>query len=211
MHVPEGFVGPRTWATAYAACLPLWWWAARRCRRLLASAALPRLAAVSAAAFVLMQLQIPLPGGTTVHPTGLGLLALVAGGWEIFLALSLVLLLQALLLGEGGLTTWPVNALALGLAGGWTAVAVRALLRRRPRLAAAAAGWAGVVAAAAVVAVVLGAQPLLARDAAGAPTAFPLGWRVTLPAVVVPHLLAGVLDAALAAAALPLLAPGERP
>ncbi len=207
MHIPEGFLGPATYGTAYAVALPCWWWGARRVRRVLATAVVPRVAVVAAAAFTLMQLMIPLPGGTTVHPTGLGLIVLVADGWLTYLSLSLVLLLQALLLGEGGLTTLPVNALALGLAGGMTARAVWRLLRRRPRLAALLAGWAGVTVAALVVAVVLGAQPHLARDAGGTPLYFPFGWRVTLPAVVLPHLVVGLLDGLLAAAAVGILAP----
>ena len=47
--------------------------------------------------------------------TGIAVLALSFGVWIGFAAMSLVLLLQALTLGAGGITVLPVSALAMGL------------------------------------------------------------------------------------------------
>ena len=202
MHIPDGFLGPQTWLPAAGVAALGWTWAVRRVRRTLHTESVPTLGVITACSFGLMLVTIPLPGGTTIHATGIGLLALRFGVAATFLSVSLVLALQALLLGDGGLTTLPVTALALGLVGGGAVVGTHRLCAPfAGRYAVGAAAFVGVVAAAFVAAIVLGLQPLLSHGPDGAPLYFPFGLRTTLPAVVLPHLLVGVLEAALTMAA----------
>jgi len=190
MHIPDGLIGPRTYLTAYALAVPWWAWCVRHVAARLEAVAIPRLAVLTALTFVLASIMVPLPGGTAGHITGVALLTLVFGLPTASLAYSLVLALQALLFGAGGITTLPINALAMGLIGGLVTLGTHRVLRPMHRATAIITGtWLGVVLAAVVVALVLGAQPWLAEDAAGQPLFFPFGWRVTLPAVVGPHLL----------------------
>ncbi len=193
MHIPDGFISPQTYLPAYAAAAGLWAYAARRVRWRLDADTLPFLAACTALSFVLMMVALPLPGGTTAHAAGIGLLAVCFGGWMAFLAVSLVLAMQALLFGDGGITALPINALAMGLAGSFAALAVWKLLGRFHEAAGLfLAGWLSIVLPAVLVATVLGLQPSIAHDAGGAPLFFPFGLHVTLPAVVLPHLLVGI-------------------
>jgi cobalt/nickel transport system permease protein len=193
MHIPDGFISPKVYVPAWAACAALWAWAFRRIRTRLDEETIPTLAVLTALAFVLTMVTIPLPGGTSVHAAGVAILAVAFGVRIAFLALSTVLLLQAVLFGAGGVTTLPVNALALGLAGGAVAVFLHRLLRRAHEgLALFAAGWASLNASALVVALVLGVQPAIARDPAGVPLFFPFGFAVTIPAVMIPHILLGI-------------------
>jgi cobalt/nickel transport system permease protein len=193
VHVPDGFLSPQTYGPAYAVATGCWALGLRRLRRRLDEQTIPRLAVLTALAFALMAVAIPLPGGTSVHGSGIALLAVLFGVWPTFMALSLVLLMQAVLFGEGGVTALPVNALAMGLAGAATARAVHRLVRPASETAALfLAGWLSVVVASILVATVLGIQPLIARDAAGDPLFFPFGLGTVLPAVVVPHLLLGI-------------------
>lgn len=195
MHIPDGFLGPQTWLPAYGVAGVGWAWAVRGLRRDLRADTAPRLGVVAACSFVLMLISIPLPGGTSAHLTGVGLIAVLFGVRTGYLAVSLVLGLQALMLGDGGVTALPVSSLALGGAGIATAAAARRLLRPLGETASLfAAGWCGVVVAAAVTALVLGLQPVLAHDAAGDPLFFPFGLAATIPAVIVPHLMLGVLE-----------------
>ncbi|AHE98124.1 energy-coupling factor ABC transporter permease [Thioalkalivibrio paradoxus] len=198
MHIPDGLISPQTYLPALVLAVPLWWWAGRRFAGTVGDAALPRLAVFTALAFLLSSLMLPLPGGTSGHAIGVGLLALVFGPWVAFLAYSLVLALQALVMGAGGITALPVNALAMGFVGAWTAWLVFHSLRWvQPALAVLAAVFLSVLLSALLVALVLGLQPLIAQGPDGSPRFFPFGWSVTLPAILLPHTLIGAAEAAL--------------
>lgn len=195
MHIPDGFISPQTYLPLYAVAGMAWAYAARRLRRELDETTVPYLALMTALSFVLMMVALPLPGGVTVHAAGIGLLAVSFGGWMAFLAVSLVLAMQALLFGDGGITALPVNALAMGLAGSFAAVgAWRVLKRINETLALFLAGWLSIALPAVLVALALGIQPRIAHDAHGAPLFFPFGLDITLPAVVLPHLLVGIAE-----------------
>jgi len=198
VHIPDGFIAPQVYGPAYGATGLLWAIGLRRLRRALDPAAVPRLAVATAAAFALMMVTVPMPGGTTVHVLGVGMVAVLFGVWNAFLALSLVYLMQALMFGNGGVTALPINALAMGLLGSLSAVGIYRLLKPlQHTVALFCAGWTGTVVPAIVLAVILGAQPHLAQAADGTPLFFPFGWKVTLPAVIVPHLLVGIADGVL--------------
>ena len=100
MHIPDGFIAPQMYLPLYAVAVPVWAYALRRVRAVLDERGIPLLAVVTALAFVLSMIAIPLPGGTTVHATGIGLLAVLFGVWTAFASLSLVFLMQALLFGR---------------------------------------------------------------------------------------------------------------
>jgi cobalt/nickel transport system permease protein len=198
MHIPDGFISPQTYLPAYLAAAGLWVFAARRVKRDLDADTLPFLAAGTAVSFVLMMVALPLPGGSTAHAAGIGLLAVSFGGWMAFLAVSLVLAMQALLFGDGGITALPINALAMGFIGSFVALATWKLLARlNQSLALFLAGWLSIVLPALLMALVLGVQPMIAHDAQGAPLFFPFGLAVTLPAVVLPHFLVGLAEGVL--------------
>jgi cobalt/nickel transport system permease protein len=195
MHVPDGFLSPQTYVPAFVVAAGAWAYAARQLQRRLDDTLLPRLAVLSALGFVLMSVMLPLPGGTSVHASGIGILAVVFGPWLTFAVVSLVLLLQALVFGAGGITVLPVNALAMGLAGSAAAcVGYRLLKPLDERVGLFAAGWLATVVPAVLIAVVLGIQPAIAHTADGQPLFFPFGLSVTLPAVLVPHVLLGIAE-----------------
>jgi cobalt/nickel transport system permease protein len=193
MHIPDGFISPKLYLPAYAVSAGLWAYSLRRVRKKLDEKAIPYLAVLTALAFVLMLLTIPLPGGTSVHAMGIGMLAVLFGVWTTFLCISLVLLLQALLMGDGGVTSLPVNALAMGFAGSITAYYIYRILRGiNQKVALFTAGWLSVNVAALVTATALGVQPWLAHNADGTPLFFPFDLSITLPAVMIPHALFGI-------------------
>jgi len=198
VHIPDGLIAPQAYLAAAALAVPCWAYAVRRVANALDERAIPRLAVLTALAFVLSTIMVPLPGGTSAHLSGMGLLVLAFGLWPAFLAFSLVLALQALLLGAGGITALPVNALCMGLAGGAVVVGVRSLFGANTSAwATVLPVWLGVVVAAVLLALVLGAQPYLASDPDGQPQFFPFGPAVTLPVIVLPHMLLGLLEGVL--------------
>lgn len=198
MHIPDGFLSPQTYLPAYAIAAGAWAWAARGLRESLDETTVPRLAMLTALAYGLGLVMVPIPGGTSGHALGVAILALVFGVRAAFVAYSLVLLLQSLLFGAGGITALPVNALAMGLAGAATAVGVRRLLRRFGDTASvAAAAWLSVMISGLLVALALGIQPAIARSTSGTPLFFPFGVSITLPAVAIPHIFIGIGEAVL--------------
>jgi cobalt/nickel transport system permease protein len=193
MHIPDGFLSPQTYLPAYAVAAVAWWAAGRGLRARLDETLVPRLAALTALVYALGLVMLPLPGGTSVHAVGVALLALCFGARLAFLGYSLVLLLQSLLFGAGGITALPVNALAIGGAGALVTLAVFHALRGWNETAAVLlATWCAVMASAALVGLVLGLQPWLAHRPDGTPLYFPFGLPVVLPAVLAPHALLGV-------------------
>lgn len=198
MHIPDGFISPQTYLPAYAIASIAWIGVARQLRDLLDEQTVPKLAALTALAYGLGLVMVPIPGGTSGHAIGIAMLALMFGIRLAFVAYSLVLVLQSLLFGAGGVTALPINALAIGLIGAVTASAVFHALRRiNETLAVALAAWFSVMASGLVVALVLGLQPLVAQRADGTPLFFPFGFSLVLPAVLVPHLLIGIGEAML--------------
>lgn len=198
MHIPDGLISPQTYLPALAVAVPLWALAGRRLRARLGDEVLPRLAVFTAFALVLSTLMLPLPGGTSGHAVGVGLLALVFGPWAAFMAYSLVLLLQAMVVGAGGITSLPVNALAIGFAGAWLAAGLYAALRRFGETPAVLlAVWLSVMGSALLLALVLGLQPAIAHRPDGTPLFFPFGPAITVPALLLPHALIGAGEAAL--------------
>lgn len=75
------------------------------------------LAMVGAYAFVLSALKIPSVTGSSSHPTGTGLGAMLFGPSAMSIIGIIVLLFQAILLAHGGLTTLGANTFSMAIAG----------------------------------------------------------------------------------------------
>ena len=176
MHIPDGYLSPATCAALYATSAPFWYVALRRLKRLLTTRLIPLLSVFAAFSFLVMMINLPLPGGTTGHALGVAIASIVLGPWASILAISIALLIQALFFGDGGVTTLGANCFNMAIVGSLVAYLVYRLLAGRaaitaPRrvVAAALAGYTAINAAAFCAAVELGIQPLLFRDPSGAP------------------------------------------
>ena len=193
MHIPDGFIAPVVFVPAGFTAVSIWLVQLRRLRSNLRATAVPLLAALAAAMFVLMMIALPLPGGTSVHASGVALLALRFSLGPVDLLTGVVLFLQAVVFGQGGITTLGVNAIALGLVGG---AAARGCLRLPVphSVRAALAGVLSVLASAFVTSIVLGLQPLLGKDAAGNSLYFPFPLRLAVPAVMGSHVFVAMAE-----------------
>ncbi len=193
MHIPDGFISPKVYIPLYGISAGLWAYGLRKIKKKLNEQAIPFVASLTAFCFVAMMIAIPLPGGTTAHVTSVALLAVVFDIWTAFLSVSLVLFINAVLFGNGGITTLPVNALGIGFIGSVVAFyTFKTLSRWKKTVALFAAGWLSINISALAIAVVLGVQPLMGRSEDGSPLFFPFGLSVTIPALIIPHLLIGI-------------------
>ncbi|NPA16474.1 energy-coupling factor ABC transporter permease [Persephonella sp.] len=195
MHIPDGFISPKVYIPAYVVTAGLWAYGFKKLKDVLDERTLPFVAVMTAFSFVISLFTVPLPGGTSGHAVGVGLLSVAFGYWVAFVSLSVVFFLQAVLFGDGGITTFPINAFSMGFVGGVVAhYSYRLFGKINDRFGLFVAGWLSVVVASLVVAVILGIQPVIAHTPEGKPLFFPFGIEITLPAVVVPHLIVGIVE-----------------
>jgi cobalt/nickel transport system permease protein len=119
MHIMEGFLPPVWAALWFIVAIPFWIVGLRRINRLIAEQPETRmlLGLAGAFAFVLSALKIPSVTGSSSHPTGTGLGAIIFGPAVMSVLGTIVLLFQALLLAHGGLTTLGANAVSMAIAG----------------------------------------------------------------------------------------------
>jgi cobalt/nickel transport system permease protein len=195
MHIPDGYLSPETCAALYAAAAPFWYVALRRVRRMLNARVVPTLSLFAALSFVIMMFNLPLPGGTTGHAIGVGIAAIVLGPWASIITISVALLIQAVLFGDGGVTAFGANSLNMAVVGSLVASGVYRLLSARAPLvstrrvvAAGVAGYAAINAAALCAGVEFGLQPRFFHDAAGGPLYAPYPLSVAVPAMLIGHL-----------------------
>lgn len=127
MHIAEGLL-PAGWAGFWfllaAPCFALGLRLMAR-RRVLDPGYVPLVGLFGAAVFVFSCFPIPVPiAGTTSHPAGTGLSAVLLGPLPSVVVAGASLLLQALFLAHGGLTTLGANTFSMGVLGscaGWLA------------------------------------------------------------------------------------------
>ncbi len=139
MHIVEGFL-PLAHAVGWSAVTtPFVVHGALSAKRIMTRQPQAKLllGAAGGFAFVLSALKLPSLTGSSSHPTGAGLGAILFGPPVMALLGAIVLLFQALLRAHGGLTPLGANVFSMAVAGPWVAWAVHRLVARlgRPGLA----------------------------------------------------------------------------
>lgn len=132
MHIMEGFL-PVEWAVFWtAAALPFVIYGAVTMKRKISGNPELRLllGMAGAFAFVLSALKIPSVTGSSSHPTGVALGAVLFGPFVMSLIGCIVLLFQAVLLAHGGLTTLGANTFSMAVAGTLAAYGVYRLAKK---------------------------------------------------------------------------------
>ncbi len=194
MHIPDGYLGPQTYLPLYGVSIGFWAIAQKKLKKQLSLKHVPYLAMAAAFSFLIMMFNIPIPGGTTGHAVGAAIIALLLGPWTAVLAASVVLIIQALLFGDGGITAIGANcfnmAVVMPFVSYWIFKLVKGKSVSGARLAVAAfvAGYLSLVVAALFAALELGIQPLIATGTNGRPLYAPYPLSVAVPAMVLEHL-----------------------
>ncbi len=133
MHISEGILPPQWAFLWFALAMPFIAWGLRTLR--IRSKEEPQLKAmvglVGAAVFVISCMPIPVPtAGTCSHPCGTGIAAILIGPTLTVVVASIALVLQALFLAHGGLTTLGANILSMGVMGAFTGYGIFVVARR---------------------------------------------------------------------------------
>ncbi len=201
MHIPDGYLSPQTFVPLYGVSAGFWTVGLRKLKRELAVKQVPYLSMAAAFSFLIMMFNIPIPGGTSGHAVGGGIIAILLGPWTAVIAVSVVLVIQALVFGDGGITAIGANcfnmAVVMPFVSWWVFRAFAGREKGGFRLMAGAflSGWMGLSAAAFAAGVELGVQPAIAHGPGGAPLYAPYPLSIALPAMFLEHLLVfGILE-----------------
>ena len=131
MHIMEGFLPPLWCAFWYAVAIPFWVVGFARIRAIVREhPELRLLLGVSGAyTFVLSALNLPSVTGSSSHPTGVGLGTILFGPTVMSVLGGIILVLQALLLAHGGISTLGANTVSMAIVGPLVAWAIWRTLR----------------------------------------------------------------------------------
>jgi cobalt/nickel transport system permease protein len=123
MHIAEGIL-PFNWAALwFVVALPFVALGIRRLNDLSRDdlAMKPLVGLMAAVVFVISCMPIPVPtAGTCSHPCGTGIAAILVGPFISVLISAVALLIQALFLAHGGLSTWGADIVSMGVVGSFT-------------------------------------------------------------------------------------------
>ncbi|MGW5973141.1 energy-coupling factor ABC transporter permease [Streptomyces sp. NPDC055186] len=135
MHVPDGFINAPVSATTAVVAAGAVAVSLRGARRELGNErAAPLAGLVAAFIFAVQMLNFPVAGGTSGHLLGGALAAILVGPCTGVLCVSVVLLMQAVLFADGGLTALGVNITCMALVTTVVAYALfRGLVKALPR------------------------------------------------------------------------------
>ena len=195
MHIPDGFLGTKTWIGMTIMSGGILAVALLNLKKEHFTHRIPIIGMTAAFVFAAQMLNFPVAGGTSGHFMGGVFCAILLGPWTGFIAMSMVLVVQSLIFQDGGLTALGANIFNMGLigsVGGFYLYGVFRLLiwgdRTRP-VAYALASWFTVMLAATFTSFELAVCGTIKLS-------------VGLPAMLGVHTLIGIGEAAITTAAL---------
>lgn len=156
MHIPDGFIPLWQCAIYYVILIVALYFSLNWARKNLDEKMVPLMAVLAAGIFAIMSMNIPIPFGTSGHMVGGALVAIVFCAPEAaIIVFTLVLLVQGLFFGDGGITALGANVLNMGIIGGLTGLYVFKALRKPVGKypAVAIASWLSIFLAAEAVAI----------------------------------------------------------
>lgn len=132
MHISEGIL-PAGWAVFWSlAAAPFIGYGLYRLKKLSGTdlSFKPLVGFLAAVVFIISCMPVPVPtAGTCSHPCGTGISGILLGPGVSVLVAAVALLLQALFLAHGGLSTWGANIMSMGVIGSLTGYLTFRILR----------------------------------------------------------------------------------
>ena len=187
LHIPDGFIPIVQCLIYYVILIVALYFSVKWARSNLDEKRIPLLAVLAAGIFAIMSMNMPIPFGTSGHMVGGALVAIVFLAPEAaVLVFTVVLLIQALIFGDGGLTALAANVINMGIVGGavglYTFKALNTKIGNYPAVGIAA--WLATVLAALACAIEM--------SIAGT---FPI--NIGIPSMVLYHFFIGIIEAVL--------------
>lgn len=201
MHIPDNYLSPSTCAVMGAAMVPIWTISVKKVKREVSRAKMPLLGIGAAFSFLMMMFNVPLPGGTTGHAVGGTLIAILLGPFSACISITVALFIQALLFGDGGILAFGANCFNMAFVLPFLGYFIYKFIKDRSNsergeyIGIILGSYIGISFAAFMAGIEFGIQPLLFKNAAGQPLYSPYPLSISVPAMLLPHLLvAGVIE-----------------
>ncbi|NPV26605.1 MAG: cobalt transporter CbiM [Firmicutes bacterium] len=196
MHIPDGYLSPQTAIPLIGAMIPIWGVAIKKVKSTLKKREVPLLAIGAAFSFTIMMFNLPIPGGSSAHAVGAVLVAILLGPWAACIGVSIALIIQALVFGDGGVLAIGANCFNMGVAMPFAGYFVYKLVKgksdmlsNRGIIAAALGGYVGLNLAAFFTALEFGTQYHLFQAADGTPLYFMYPIKIAVGAMMAEHLI----------------------
>lgn len=195
MHIPDGYLSPQTYIPLIGVFVSVAAIAVKKVKKEVSARNIPYLGMAAAFSFIIMMFNLPIPGGTTGHAVGSAVIAILFGPWAATVAVSVALIIQALIFGDGGITAIGANCFNMAVFMPFTAYYIFKLFnnhsakKTRVSFAAFISGYLSLVMAAILTAVEFGIQPIIASTADGKALYCPYDLSIAIPAMAIEHLL----------------------
>lgn len=195
MHIPDGYLSPQTYIPLIGVFVPVAAIAVKKVKRDVSARNIPYLGMAAAFSFIIMMFNLPIPGGTTGHAVGSAVIAILFGPWAAVIAVSVALIIQALIFGDGGITSIGANCFNMAVFMPFIAYYTFKLFNNsqagkfRVSFAAFISGYLSLVMAAILTATEFGIQPMIASSADGRALYSPYDLSIAIPVMALEHLL----------------------
>jgi cobalamin biosynthesis protein CbiM len=130
LHIPDGFINVQTSAIFGIATVILIAIALKRAQTQLDDKVAPMAGLAAVFIFAMQMLNFPVAAGTSGHLVGAALAAVLIGPWAASLALTVVLVIQALFFADGGLIALGLNIFNLAFVAVFVAWGVFLFIRK---------------------------------------------------------------------------------
>jgi cobalt/nickel transport system permease protein len=195
MHIPDGYLSPQTYIPLFGAFVVVAAVAVKKVKQDVSVKNIPYLGMAAAFSFIIMMFNLPIPGGTTGHAVGSAVIAIILGPWATVIAVSVALVIQALIFGDGGITAIGANCFNMAVFMPFAAYYIFKFIRlkstkpKRIFVSAFIAGYLSLVLASILTAVEFGIQPLIATTTDGKALYCPYDLSIAIPAMALEHLI----------------------
>ncbi|QLH75605.1 MAG: energy-coupling factor ABC transporter permease [Methanomassiliicoccales archaeon] len=190
MHIPDGLMDPVVLLAGWAISVPVIAYAVSKVNKTVDEKKMPFMAILAAGIFVAQMLNFPVGGGTTGHLIGATLATILLGVYGSVVVMTVILVIQCLVFGDGGLTALGLNLLNMAVIAPFVAHFILKIAdgKNRP-VATFTASWASVFIAATACAVQLAVSFAVSDGSYG------IDGIVSIPAMMGWHALIGIGEA----------------
>jgi len=190
MHIPDGFLSLYVIIPTFIITIIFWVISIKKVK--LTEQQIPIMGLLTALFFAAMMMNYPIIGGTTAHLLGGATIGLILGPFAGTISMIIILVLQAFLFGDGGLTALGANVLNMGIIGVFVPCIIFLAANKVLKLKATASIFATILISAFV-------GDVLAAISAGvelglSQPVFQYGLSVAVPAMAINHSIIGVAE-----------------